>query len=50
MRDDPNVVLRRGPRLSRQWKQGDVVRLALPTVYKLTAYTGVDQIKGYDRN
>ena len=29
-------------------KQGDVVKFTLPTVYKLTRYTGVDQIQGYE--
>ena len=34
--------------LDQQWKQGDVIKLTLPTVYTLTAYTGSDQIKGYE--
>jgi DUF1680 family protein len=35
-------------KLDREWKQGDIIAIALPTVYKVTAYTGTDQIKGYE--
>ena len=38
--------------LDQQWKQGDEVSFTLPTVYmyynKLTAYSGSDQIKGFE--
>ena len=34
--------------LNQQWKQGDEVAFTLPTMYKLSAYTGSDQVKGYE--
>ena len=34
--------------IDREWKDGDKIQFDLPTVYKLTQYTGVDQIPGHD--
>jgi hypothetical protein len=35
-------------KLDRTWKQGDAITIALPTVYKITKYSGTDQIQGYE--
>ena len=34
--------------IDRQWKQGDSIAFVLPTVYKVTPYTGIDQIAGFE--
>lgn len=35
-------------KLDRTWKQGDTIAIALPTVYKITKYSGTDQIQDYE--
>jgi DUF1680 family protein len=35
-------------KLEREWRQGDTIAFTLPTVYKVTAYTGADQLKGFE--
>lgn len=35
-------------KIDREWMQGDAIAITLPTVYKVTPYTGIDQIKGYE--
>jgi len=32
----------------RHWVQNDVISFTLPIVYRLSLYTGVDQVKGYE--
>jgi uncharacterized protein len=35
--------------LDRTWSSGDTVRFTLPMGFKLTRYTGLDQIEGHER-
>jgi DUF1680 family protein len=35
--------------LDRTWKSGDSVAFTLPTGFRLTRYTGMDQIEGHER-
>jgi DUF1680 family protein len=35
--------------LDRTWKSGDTVSFTLPTGFRLTRYTGIDQIEGHER-
>jgi DUF1680 family protein len=35
--------------LNRMWSTGDTVRFTLPMELKLTRYTGLDKIEGYER-
>jgi DUF1680 family protein len=35
--------------LDRTWKSGDTVFFTLPTGFRLTRYTGIDQIEGHER-
>ncbi|MBC8447747.1 MAG: glycoside hydrolase family 127 protein [Chloroflexi bacterium] len=35
--------------LDREWEDGDQISFALPAQFRLTRYTGFDQVKGWDR-
>jgi DUF1680 family protein len=35
--------------LNRTWRSGDTVSFTLPTGFRLTRYTGIDQIEGHER-